>query len=505
MGVTVIATSRGLYSSEGIPCNSRADALAILQSRLPQCIVVDADGEAAQYINTSTSEQRVTELKGLIHGRYPDKPDALPDDIIEEPDVSRFCVPTKPSYAEAKARGVIAMNPYAIRRKQLVRKEYVPIMKTTELAGGGEILTPSGYFGGFKATYITGGVHSYPSVNVSHKVDIKISGRSRLQSTRVIFSEHYGPPFQRVDPNLLEVVTTSLLAKASEADLDLSTTMAEFIESVNTFTSLIPNLIETISEMRRLTASIPAFFFSKKGRRRIRQLLREGKKIPDAVFQYWMLYRYGIMPAVYTFQDVEKALGRTHAKFTTVRTGNDAEQDQSGTKYLPSAILQYTYHVTNRTTGVWKGKNTFDTLSHKRTQVWLPTTLWELVPLSFVVDWFLNVGEYIQSLRPIVGAEASYCVGVKLVKVTRCHVEATPAVTIKEGPFEEYLPATRYTFTWTGIQKTGFEGAGTLYSSNETTFSRVVNPTKRSILPNINLNWKRMLDSAALLWSKGIR
>jgi hypothetical protein len=33
----------------------------------------------------------------------------------------------------------------------------------------------------------------------------------------------------------------------------------------------------------------------------------------------------------------------------------------------------------------------------------LPSTIWELIPLSFVVDWFVNVGQWIQASVPVFG------------------------------------------------------------------------------------------------------
>jgi len=33
----------------------------------------------------------------------------------------------------------------------------------------------------------------------------------------------------------------------------------------------------------------------------------------------------------------------------------------------------------------------------------LPSTIWELIPLSFVVDWFVNVGQWIQASVPVIG------------------------------------------------------------------------------------------------------
>jgi hypothetical protein len=47
----------------------------------------------------------------------------------------------------------------------------------------------------------------------------------------------------------------------------------------------------------------------------------------------------------------------------------------------------------------------------------LPSALWELTPLSFVSDWFLNIGQYIAAISPVPGA--SQLAGWTLIRINQ--------------------------------------------------------------------------------------
>jgi len=135
----------------------------------------------------------------------------------------------------------------------------------------------------------------------------------------------------------------------------------------------------------RLGALRPLYWLLDHPQRAMRKLGRE-----------WMQYRYGIMPLVYSYRDINKLLNRGfNTSFRKTSVIRPTPTDVS----LPSASTSY----------VWKEDvgeilvrgnvfQHFDT----RERAWAAgvginpfVTAWELIPYSFVFDWFVNMGDYI--------------------------------------------------------------------------------------------------------------
>lgn len=226
----------------------------------------------------------------------------------------------------------------------------------------------------------------------------------------------------------------------------------------------------------------------------------EGPK--DPAESLWLEFRYGWTPLVHDIVDQLKAINAQHLRddlvqhpFTRVlgRKSGDGTAvtqlsrpnmgggDWTGTQTLTHKVevkAYAKYRVVNQS-GVMNRLNDFGAFD-------VPRYLWEVVPFSFVVDWFVPIGDWLGAITPKVGVEV-----------------IDSGVTVRTSKTVERI-LVGYTPTWTGAgswpdppfplgASDGFEASSVVRT--------IGLPTPLFPVPEVNLNLKRMVDAVALFKS----
>lgn len=115
-------------------------------------------------------------------------------------------------------------------------------------------------------------------------------------------------------------------------------------------------------------------------------------ELASSLADLWLNFRYNIMPNVCLVEDIEKALNKWGREWTTTR------KREVSSESLP--LQDKTLDVDYETRCVIKRQ--FD-LAYASTgssaiSANLFVTAWELVTLSFVIDWFLNIGDLLSAV-----------------------------------------------------------------------------------------------------------
>lgn len=130
------------------------------------------------------------------------------------------------------------------------------------------------------------------------------------------------------------------------------------------------------------------------------------------ISSHWLWYRYGIMPIVHDMNDASEALttlegwaaprlvSRGQSKLTD--TASETQPGGFSPAWSVARDVDTTLTYSVRTGIIYEHaeSNTFGFSLQN-----VPLALWEIVPFSFVVDWFANVSDYVGAISPKVGVK----------------------------------------------------------------------------------------------------
>lgn len=200
-----------------------------------------------------------------------------------------------------------------------------------------------------------------------------------------------------------------------------------------------------------------------------RTKIQATKEFTSAVANLWLAVRYGVLPVVYTFEDYLEYREMLFASYVTTRKRRFHEIT------LPHVDgFETNISLNQQAHRVWIKRRLNDLMDRKSAQLQhtnILTTAWELVPYSFVADWFVNFGDFVaskSSLETYWSEGASYSVKGD-IDASYVHTETGARVVILARNYSRYL----------------------------------INPCELSGLTlQFNLNSFRYLDSVSLLWQK---
>lgn len=184
------------------------------------------------------------------------------------------------------------------------------------------------------------------------------------------------------------------LQKFSDEKVNLSVAFAERKKTATLVQDSCSSLKEAFSELKKWNSA---------------------RKIVKSIGDLWLSYRYGWMPALMDVHGAVKAIedrdnGTYNRYIVTTRSRRNKSETASRTHestiggYAPVTV---TYSLTRNLTVSVRADAALTNATYRRLQdvgVTDPiTTAWELLPYSFVVDWFLGVGDFLDGVNALKG------------------------------------------------------------------------------------------------------
>lgn len=187
------------------------------------------------------------------------------------------------------------------------------------------------------------------------------------------------------------------LAGANRGTVDALTAMAEFPETIRSLLDLVKSSLHIYKDAR-----VKSFRLYNKGKANsgIPQsqatLAKNSKELADAIADVWLNYRYNIMPNVLLIEDIVKTLNLNLKEFIRFRETQNKSVDDYPTTVVDGWTPNPSLNVTERVMikRLLDLTSEFPKLKHLvLTNV--AVTGYELIPFSFVFDWFVNLGDAI--------------------------------------------------------------------------------------------------------------
>lgn len=265
-------------------------------------------------------------------------------------------------------------------------------------------------------------------------------------------------------------LTMSTYSDANRKTVDALTAMAETPETLRSIINACLISLRMYKEARNKAFRI---YNKGKGNSNSATARKNLIEMQDAISDVWLNYRYNIMPNVYLIQDLIKTYEQGASEFFRYR--NTLRATSLFDIPIEGYITREDVDVTHRSL-VKRLVKTSGSFSYERLHMSFnpAVTAWELLPLSFVWDWFFTIGDYIAAMS------------------------GPPQGTFKEGTTYSFKVEDSLTFK---------HPDGSIFVADFSCYRRrSIDPANSfRITYNPNLNWKRSLDAIALTWKISIR
>lgn len=305
-----------------------------------------------------------------------------------------------------------------------------------------------------------------------------------------------------IDLPLMPDLTNRKMGDVPDIPAELNSLRSDVVASNLLTYDLLTELAEAQSTAKTILALIQAVRHPIQSFLDFRRtLLKNGKlspkKIKEALEKKWMEYRYAIMPLAYSVQDALKLAKEKGDIYKTDRKSKEFSWTL-GTKPSSPTNSLYVWTeeiVTVRLSVVGRARFDPDELYLRLfDQIGINPfkTAWELIPYSFVVDWFANVGDWVLARTAGLGPGAQqrlFCQSIKETRIVNTYV----------ADDRVWKAETKYDF--------GVVTAGPFVNSQNDLF---IQTRKESYVRTLFttddvhlqfdafLNWKRMIDGWVL-------
>lgn len=282
---------------------------------------------------------------------------------------------------------------------------------------------------------------------------------------------------------------TKAYSRVDVSELDILASLGEMPETVEWFKDVLRRLINIIASYKK--KQYLAMFKPSKPLTKAK-LYKKGKKVATGTEDAWMEARYAIRPLVMEVKDylealdskIEKAIRKT-ARSSFIDLTSQESVSPSTRSFFGGYIRRRTTNTRSIRAGVLYAiqPDKMGWWSHLGLDAPV-SAIWAVTTLSFVFDWFFNVGQWIASWEPRVGLTPLQSWAVETLTQ-----EIEDQVTLGTAVASD--------FGWTTLSSMSIHEVGSSFCTLQIKM-RWANPD-RQILPTFNFDGLKTAQIADLL------
>lgn len=283
----------------------------------------------------------------------------------------------------------------------------------------------------------------YNMIYLGNKVgEVRYTGVSAiglLGRYPIAFSASNFPSFSEHD---VSAMYTDALAAAKTQGMDVLTFYAEFAKTLEMVTGLAGRVLErahALSKLKKL------------------HTIRDRKQFISAFSDSWLEYRYGWRILAYDIEDIQEVIRKLNEGIYLRFRAKRGNLKQNSVRDLKGQQSQLSFETPNGTFG--GSGNSFmnnyvvtethaarghagvliESLMRATVTVDPLLTAYEMVPYSFVVDWFLNLNKWVAAVSPFLDERIVQAYS-RVDYVKTLYAEVAPVPTFAAGPNEVWTP-----------------------------------------------------------------
>lgn len=239
----------------------------------------------------------------------------------------------------------------------------------------------------------------------------------------------YGTALSFMQEHMQQLDTTSALARANSSELDALTALGEARESIGMVKQMV------------IAARNPVAAFAKTVEDILKSPTHAYRNGTSLLADLRLLWRYGINPY---YQQIKNLLGDIKVRrFSRINWGDfsTTKMVEGELPFFPAKIhrayggrIPYTQEVSYSSHQIMKIKFSLDQALDKFFSFSVPQTIWELTKFSFVVDWFVNVGDFISAYEDTLNVGRSSVACITHLVIVNQPVFKNPAPRVSQEP-----------------------------------------------------------------------
>ena len=221
-----------------------------------------------------------------------------------------------------------------------------------------------------------------------------------------------------------------------------------------------------------------------------------------AFSESWLEYRYGWRTLAYDMQDINTSLERlaglksrpnrgtayhaNTASFTAVNATVIPSSNVGNNPSIPGILARFSGTFSQVRTRSVRGSVMIEAVANDLAFIDPLTTLWEIVPYSFIVDWFVNIGDLIKAYSPFVSGNVLHGV----LSHSDSLVSTTTMVPSNARLVNNYPLASGYTHI--------FNGPTIMRVVETETYDRAPASPSFSLHAKLNVDARKLVDLSTL-------